>query len=51
MLDKIIPINHFQVDIDYFCIRILYTGTKLFYLPVKECHDYVVSIIVLYCTR
>ena len=26
MLDKIIHINHFQVDIEYFGIRMLYTG-------------------------
>ena len=26
MLDKIIPINHFQVDIEYFGMRMLYTG-------------------------
>ena len=34
MLDKIIPINHFEVDIEYFGIRMLYTAN----LPVKDCH-------------
>ena len=29
MLDKIIPISHFPVDIEYFGIRLLYTGKTI----------------------